>query len=55
MVGQISDLQESAMKRRAGQKDSGSAIPGLGGALDMVDSLVLVMPTVLWLREFLQR
>ncbi len=54
VVGQISDLQESAMKRRAGQKDSGSAIPGLGGALDMVDSLVLVMPTVLWLREFLQ-
>jgi CDP-diglyceride synthetase len=50
VVGQISDLQESALKRRAGRKDSGETIPGLGGALDMLDSLILVMPMVLWLR-----
>ena len=53
VVGQISDLQESAMKRRAGRKDSGASIPGLGGALDMLDSLVLVMPLVLWWRVIL--
>ncbi|MDE0960563.1 MAG: phosphatidate cytidylyltransferase [Planctomycetota bacterium] len=50
VVGQISDLQESVLKRRAGRKDSGATIPGLGGALDMLDSLILVMPMVLWLR-----
>ncbi len=53
VVGQISDLQESAMKRCAGRKDSGATIPGLGGALDMLDSLVLVMPLVLWWRVVL--
>ncbi len=53
VVGQISDLQESAMKRCAGRKDSGASIPGLGGALDMLDSLVLVMPLVLWWRVVL--
>ena len=39
-----SDLVESFLKRRAEVKDSGHNIPGIGGALDLVDSLILVAP-----------
>ncbi|MEC9475424.1 MAG: phosphatidate cytidylyltransferase [Planctomycetota bacterium] len=53
LVGQFADLQESAMKRAAGRKDSGNLIPGLGGALDMVDSMLLAVPTLLLVRTVL--
>lgn len=42
--GFVGDLCESAMKRAGGVKDSGKSIPGIGGALDLVDSLVLNAP-----------
>lgn len=49
ILAQLGDLAESLLKRDAGAKDS-SDIPGLGGFLDMVDSLVFTLPFVyLWL------
>lgn len=43
-VAIASDLVESLIKRRAGQKDSGGMIPGIGGAFDLLDSLILCGP-----------
>lgn len=40
----LSDLTASALKRFTGVKDSGQSIPGIGGALDLADSLLLTAP-----------
>jgi phosphatidate cytidylyltransferase len=43
-IGQISDLAESMIKRDAEQKDSANSVPGFGGILDIIDSLLLAAP-----------
>ena len=49
---QIGDLLESMIKRKAFIKDSGSIVPGHGGVLDRLDSVVLVLLFVYYSRSW---
>lgn len=48
IVGQVGDLVESALKRSVGTKDTGHMIPGHGGMLDRIDSLLFNTPVLFY-------
>ncbi len=52
IIGQLGDLCESAIKRNYGKKDASSLLPGHGGLMDRMDSLIFIAPFVYYYRIF---
>jgi phosphatidate cytidylyltransferase len=47
-AGVLGDLAESLIKRDMGQKDASGSVPGFGGLLDVVDSVLFAAPVAYW-------
>jgi len=53
VISILGDLAESLIKRDTGFKDSGASIPGLGGILDLVDSILFTVPAMYFIMVFI--